>query len=88
MTSSFLGRPTTPDDAPLLEALTTEFVKSGYRMRPLVRALVRSPAYRKSNNMASQTWREGEGAPVLAQTPNDAIHANVNARGDQAGGTQ
>ena len=52
VTSSFLGRPTTPDDGPLLRALEDELVRSGYRMRPLVRALVHSAAYRRSNNVA------------------------------------
>lgn len=51
--SSFLGRPTTPDDAPLLAALDKEFVASGYRMRALVRAVVRSAEYRSANNRAS-----------------------------------
>jgi hypothetical protein len=50
VTSSFLGRPTTVDDAPLLRSLEGEFKNSGYRMRALVRALVHSPAYRSANN--------------------------------------
>jgi hypothetical protein len=52
VTSSFLGRPTTADDEPLLRSLRDEFVSSGYRMRALVRALVHSPSYRKSNNVS------------------------------------
>jgi hypothetical protein len=52
VTSSFLGRPTTADDEPLLRALRDDFVQSGYRMRALVRALVHSSAYRKSNNVS------------------------------------
>jgi hypothetical protein len=62
VTSSFLGRPTGPDDAPLLASLTDAFVRSGYRMKALVRAIVRSNAYRRSNNVASTAWRTG-GAP-------------------------
>ena len=50
VTSSFLGRPTNADDEPLLRSLDDEFVHSGYRMRALVRALVHSPAYGRSNN--------------------------------------
>jgi hypothetical protein len=50
VTSSFLGRPTTPDDAPLLASLTQEFVRSGFRMRALVRAIVLADAYRKAND--------------------------------------
>ena len=57
VTSSFLGRPTTPDDEPLLRSLDDEFVKSGYRMRSLVRAVVHSAAYLKSNNESSPVWR-------------------------------
>lgn len=53
VTSSFLGRPTTPDDAALLATLDKAFVASGYRMRALVREIVRSDAYRKANNGAS-----------------------------------
>jgi hypothetical protein len=53
VTSSFLGRATTPDDARLLEALTDTFVRSGFHMKALVRAIVRSDEYRRSNNLSS-----------------------------------
>ena len=53
--SSFLGRPTTPDDAALLTQLDKDFVASGYRMRTLVKDIVRSAEYRKANNMTSAT---------------------------------
>lgn len=43
--ASFLGRPLRDDDAALLRALRDRFVARGYRMRALVEALVRSPAY-------------------------------------------
>ncbi len=59
VTSSFLGRATTPDDDALLTSLTSTFVGSGYRMKALVRAIVRSDAYRRSNNLGSTTWRGG-----------------------------
>jgi hypothetical protein len=49
--SSFLGRQTTSDDAALLASLTDEFVKSGFRMRTLVRGIMRSRAYRNANNV-------------------------------------
>ena len=52
VTGSFLGRALTPDDEALLARLTETFVQTGYRMRPLVRAIVRSDAYGKSNNVA------------------------------------
>jgi hypothetical protein len=48
--SSFLGRPVRDDDQKLLESLRGTFVSSGYRMRPLVGALVRSAAYRSAND--------------------------------------
>lgn len=50
VTSSFLGRTTTSDDAALLESLDQTFVASGFKMRALVRAIMKSDAYRKSNN--------------------------------------
>jgi hypothetical protein len=59
VTSSFLGRPTTPDDDPLLTSLTSTFVSSGYRMKALVRAILHSDDYRRSNNLGSTTWRGG-----------------------------
>ncbi len=60
VTSSFLGRPTTPDDEALLASLTARFVQSGYRVRALVREIVRSPQYRRSNNLSSDAWRAAE----------------------------
>jgi hypothetical protein len=60
VTSSFLGRPTTSDDAALLASLTDRFVRSGYKMKALVRAIVRSDEYRRSNNVASTAWRGGD----------------------------
>jgi Protein of unknown function (DUF1549)/Protein of unknown function (DUF1585) len=51
--SSLLGRPTSPDDATLLDSLTHDFVASGYRMRALVRGVLRTPEYRRVNNTAS-----------------------------------
>jgi uncharacterized protein DUF1585 len=57
VTTSFLGRAMTPDDQALVHALTDDFVKSGYRMRTLVKDIVRSDTYRKANNLSSTTWR-------------------------------
>jgi hypothetical protein len=71
VTSSFLGRQTTPDDDALLASLTQTFVRSGYKMKSLVRAIVRSDAYRKSNNLASTAWRstpDGEGGDSCPAT--------------------
>jgi hypothetical protein len=55
--TSFLGRPTTSDDAALIASLTDGFQKGGYRMRGLVKALLASPQYRSANNLSSQEWR-------------------------------
>ena len=57
VTSSFLGRTTTADDEPLLASLNAVFVRSGYRMKALVRAIMKSDEYRRSNNLSSTTWR-------------------------------
>ena len=43
--SSFLGRATDDDDAALLESLTTDFVNSGFRMKSVVKGILRSDAY-------------------------------------------
>jgi Protein of unknown function (DUF1585)/Protein of unknown function (DUF1553) len=61
--SSFFGRATTPDDEPLLESLTTDFVKSGYRMRELVKEIVRSDTYRRANNTGPSMPAPNRGAP-------------------------
>ena len=57
VTASFLGRALTPDDEVLLARLTATFVQAGYRMRPLVRAIVHSDAYGRSNNVAPAVGR-------------------------------
>jgi hypothetical protein len=57
--SSLLGRPMTRDDEALLASLSSTFVKSAYRMRPLVRAILLSNEYLHSNNVDSTTWRSG-----------------------------
>jgi hypothetical protein len=61
VTSSFLGRATTPDDEDLLKALTAAFVQSGYRMHELVKDIVRSSTYRRANNWSSTAWRSETG---------------------------
>ena len=48
--SSFLGRQLDSDDAALLDSLTRDFVHSGYRMRTLVRDVMRSNEYRRAND--------------------------------------
>jgi len=51
--SSFLGRPTTPEDAPLLEKLTSDFKASGYKIKTIVRGVLLSDAYRHANDLSS-----------------------------------
>ncbi|XYH94531.1 DUF1585 domain-containing protein [Sorangium sp. So ce1128] len=57
--SSFLGRPLTGDDSELLEQAEEAFVGGSYRMKPLVRELVRAAAYEDANNLSSAVWRNG-----------------------------
>ena len=47
---SFLGRQLTTDDDALLRDLAATFVRSSFRMRALVRELVKSDAYRLAND--------------------------------------
>lgn len=57
--SSFLGRPLRDEDTALVASLGRTFVGGGYRMRPLVGALLRSPAYLRANNDGSSLRRQG-----------------------------
>jgi hypothetical protein len=71
VTSSFLGRQVTADDAALLSELTQDFKKSGFKMRVLVAEIMRSPEYRRSNNLSGDAWRGGTdaGAAIPKGTP-------------------
>ncbi|WP_438033430.1 DUF1585 domain-containing protein [Sorangium sp. So ce204] len=59
VTESFLGRPLREEDEALLGALRERFVSRGYRMRPLVEAIVRSPAYARASNVRPALERGG-----------------------------
>ena len=59
VSESFLGRSLTAEDQPLQESLVTALQGNGFRMRALVRTLVRADAYRNANNLASGAWRAG-----------------------------
>jgi hypothetical protein len=59
--SALLGRPLTADDAGFKEALTTAFVQGGYKMSPLVQAVVTSNHYIGANNFTSAAWRKEMG---------------------------
>jgi hypothetical protein len=48
--SSLLGRPLAPEDGAWVKRLTAEFVAGGYRMKPLLRAIVTSDVYKRANN--------------------------------------
>jgi len=52
--AGFLGRALDPDDATLVATLRAAFVDGGYKIKPLVRSLLRSPQYRSANNLASK----------------------------------
>jgi hypothetical protein len=58
VTSSFLGRALSTEDAALQGVLAKTFQEGGYRMKPLVKALVKSDAYRRANNLTSDAWRK------------------------------
>lgn len=47
-------------DETLTASLAKTFVENGYRVRPLLRAIVTSEAYRTSNNLTSERWRAAE----------------------------
>jgi hypothetical protein len=47
-------------DAALEANLARVFVANGFRIRPLLRAIVTSEAYRTSNNLTSSAWRATE----------------------------
>jgi hypothetical protein len=57
--SSFLGHPARDDDQKLLAELTKTFTLSGFKMKALVGALVRSRAYKAAND-DTPALRRGE----------------------------
>jgi hypothetical protein len=57
--TSFLGRVLNSDDAALMSELQDTFVGNDYRMKALVRALVRADAYRNANNLSYSAWHKG-----------------------------
>jgi hypothetical protein len=59
--AAFLGRPLSPEDDDLEKALTAAFVQGGYRMKPLVRAVLRSDAYARSSVWSSSFLRSSGG---------------------------
>lgn len=62
VSTSFLGRPLGQGDDALKSILAEAFTAGGFKMSALVRALVKSDAYRRGNNLSPDAWRNG-GAP-------------------------
>ncbi len=60
---SFLGRQLSADDASVVAAMAADLEKGGFKLRALVREIVKSDLYRKSNDLDSNDWREAGGAP-------------------------
>jgi hypothetical protein len=52
---SFLGRPLAPEEAGWELGLAKAFVEDGYRMRPLVRAILTSPRYRFADQRSTES---------------------------------
>ena len=58
----FLGRRLTPDDDSYKQSLAHTFADGGFKMKSLVRALVKSDAYRTANDLDATTWRNQGGS--------------------------
>jgi hypothetical protein len=56
---SFLGRSLGTEDSALRDQMTTALVEGGYRVKPLVKVLLKSQQYRSANNLSSTVWRSG-----------------------------
>lgn len=54
---SFLGRDLRAEDAALKQQLSDSFAAGGYKIRPLVKAILNSTAYKSANNWNSTVWR-------------------------------
>lgn len=59
--TSFLGRELHAEDAALRAQMTDALVKGGFRVKPMIKALLTSTAYRSANNLASDIWRKTGG---------------------------
>lgn len=81
--AAFLGRPLTIEDSALTEQLRAVFVESGYRMKPLVRAVLRSEAYAKSTPFNGSFLR-GAPPPPDIQTAHPNM-ASPNSPSPDAG---
>ena len=57
--SSFLGRELRTEDAELEQKMIDALVGGGYKVRPLMKVLLNSNAYRSANNQTSTVWRNG-----------------------------
>ena len=61
VTESFLGRSLNAEDAALHASLVQALRNGNFRPRALVRALIRAEAYRESNNLTPEAWRQEQG---------------------------
>ncbi len=61
VTSSFLGRQLGTEDGPMMTKLEEKFVEGGFKLRTLIRLLVKERAYASANNLTSDAWRAQEG---------------------------
>ncbi len=59
MAESFLGRSLGTEDSLLRDEMTAALVENGYKVKPLIKVLLKSQQYRSANNLASQVWRTG-----------------------------
>ena len=59
VTASFLGRNLGADDQALLGANTDVLTHDGFKLRQLVKAVLKSDAYARANNLSATTWRGG-----------------------------
>lgn len=66
---AFLGRPLSSEDDALTRSLGEVFVQGGYRMKALVRALLRSEAYAHGNGWSSTYLRAAAPSPAPGAAP-------------------
>jgi hypothetical protein len=57
LAQSFLGRDLRSEDAAFKQQLADSFTAGGYKIRPLVKAILNSTAYKSANNWNSTVWR-------------------------------
>jgi hypothetical protein len=61
--TNFLSREMRTEDAALIDSMVQALTGNGFRIRPMVKVLLQSNAYRSANNLAPSIWRNKGGAP-------------------------